>query len=139
MGFFKDAFKEKIGLNIIAGGNQLTDKEIPGGVRKVVLIKGDTRGEVTIQIPFLSKEKYTLTGIEWEEKATRSGGKAAVGAIAGTVIAGPVGTIAGAAVGGRKKDESKAFIYLLDADEQEIALHIECSKSEYSKLSSLCR
>ncbi|MDR7001539.1 hypothetical protein [Neobacillus niacini] len=140
MGFFKDAFKQRIELDILSGGNDLnlTGKQIPGGIRKAVMIAEDQRGIVTINIPFLSKDQWKLDGIEWEEGATRSAGKAAGGAIVGTVVAGPLGTIAGAAIGGRKRDNSKAFVYLINPETgEEVTLHIRCNEKSYREISAL--
>lgn len=137
MGFFKDAMKKRIPLDLLAGGNNLTDKQLGVPVSKAVLIQGDQRGQVTIQIPFASKSPFILDGIEWEESATRSAGKAAVGAIVGS-LAGPVGTIAGAAIGGRKKDNSKAFVYLINPETNaEVTIHIRCDQKIYTEISAL--
>lgn len=140
MGFFKDAFKRRINLDILSGGNDLnlTGKEMVVGIRTAVMVETGERGKVVIQIPFLSKDTWLLDAIEWEESATRSAGKAAGGAILGTVVAGPLGTIAGAAIGGRKRDKSKAFIYLINPEtNDEVALHIRCSEGIYREISSL--
>lgn len=134
-GFFKDAMKKRINLEILAGGQQLNENNLP--VKVAVLVQGDQQGEVFTQIG-LKKTPWKLDGIEWEESATRSAGKAAVGAIAGTVVAGPIGTIAGAAFGGRKKDNSKAFVYLIDPETNaEATLHIRCDQKTYTEISSL--
>ena len=140
MGFFKDAFKRRINLDILSGGNDinLSGKEMPTGIRNAVMIDSGERGKVVIQIPFLSKDTWKLDGIEWEESATRSAGKAAGGAILGTMVAGPLGTIAGAAIGGRKRDRSKAFVYLINPEtNEEVALHIRCDEKSYREISSL--
>lgn len=140
MGFFKDAFKRKINLDILSGGNDinLSGKEMPVGIRNAVMIDSGERGKVVIQIPFLTKNTWTLDGIEWEESATRSAGKAAGGAILGTMVAGPLGTIAGAAIGGRKRDRSKAFVYLINPEtNEEVTLHIRCDEKSYREISSL--
>lgn len=139
MGFWKDAMKRRVSLDILAGGNDLnlTGKPMPAGIRSAVLIESDRRGEVVVQIPFLSKDTWRIDGIEWEESARRSGGKAAGGAIIGTFVAGPLGTIAGAAVGGRRRDNSKAYVYLINpATEEEIALHIRCTEKQYKEIST---
>lgn len=139
MGFWKDAMKRRVSLDILAGGNDLnlTGKQMPAGIRSAVLIESDQRGEVVVQIPFLSKDTWRIDGIEWEESARRSGGKAAGGAIIGTVVAGPLGTIAGAAVGGRRRDNSKAFVYLINPEtDEEIALHIRCTEKQYKEIST---
>lgn len=135
--FFKDAAKRRIALDILAGGNKLTDKQLGTPIKSALMIEGDQRGEVVINVPFASKIPFKLDGIEWEESARRSGGKAAVGAIVGS-LAGPVGTIAGAAIGGRRRDNSKAFIYLIDPEtNEEIAVHIKCDEKKYSEINSL--
>lgn len=133
-GFFKDAMKKRINLEILAGGQHLNEANLP--VKVAVLVQGDQQGEVFTQIG-LKKTPWKLDGIEWEESATRSAGKAAVGAIVGS-LAGPVGTIAGAAIGGRKKDNSKAFVYLIDPETNaEATLHIRCDQKTYMEVSSL--
>ncbi|HZH58643.1 MAG TPA: hypothetical protein VEY70_03500 [Metabacillus sp.] len=111
-GFFKDAMKKRIPIDILSGGHILNEKQLPTGIQVATIIQGEERGEVRIEVPFGSKFEYILDGIEWEESARRSGGKAAGGAIVGTLVAGPLGGIAGAAVGGRRRDNSKAFIYV---------------------------
>lgn len=139
MGFWKDAMKRRVSLDILAGGNDLnlTGKPMPAGIRSAVLIESDRRGEVVVQIPFLSKDTWRIDGIEWEESARRSGGKAAGGAIIGTFVAGPLGTIAGAAVGGRRRDNSKAFVYLINPETgEEIGLHIRCTEKQYKEIST---
>jgi hypothetical protein len=139
MGFFKDAMRRKVTLEILSGGNELnlTGKKMSAGIRSAVLIETDQRGEVVVQIPFLSKDTWRIDGIEWEESARRSGGKAAGGAILGTVVAGPLGTIAGAAVGGRRRDNSKAFVYLINPETgEEVALHIRCNEKQYKEISA---
>lgn len=137
-GFFKDAMKKRIPLDILAGGNELTDKQLKVPVTKAVLIEGDQRGQVVVEVPFASKTPFVLDGIEWEESARRSGGKAAVGAVAGTLVAGPLGTIAGAAIGGRRRDNSKAFVYLINPETNtEVAIHIRCDQKAYTEISAL--
>lgn len=140
MGFWKNALKRRINLDILSGGNDLnlTGKNMPTGIRNAVMIANEERGKVEIQIPFLSKDIWLLDGIEWEESATRSAGKAAGGAIIGSMVAGPLGTIAGAAVGGRKRDNSKAFVYLINPEtNEEITLHIRCTEVQYREISAL--
>jgi hypothetical protein len=135
MGFWKNAFKRRINLDILSGGQYLNEHSIP--VKVAVLVEGDQRGEVFTQIG-LTKTPWKLDGIEWEESATRSAGKAAGGAIVGTLVAGPLGTIAGAAIGGRKRDNSKAFVYLINPEtNEEVTLHIRCTESQYREITSL--
>lgn len=136
---FKDMGKERITLDIIAGGNEInkTGKPMPAGIPTAVIIMDVVAQEIDVEIPFLSREAWRIVGVEWEEAAQRSAGKAAGGAIAGTLVAGPLGTIAGAAIGGRKRDNSKAYLTLAHvATGDEARLHIRCDESLYGKLSS---
>lgn len=133
---WKEMFRSRVPIQILSGGHVLTDKHIPVPIRNANLVKGDKPGEVITELPFADKKRWHLVNIEWEESSTRSAGKAAAGAIAGTVVAGPIGTIAGAAMGGKKKDTSKAFVYLVDEDGEEHALHIRCDQKQYVQIAS---
>ncbi|WP_010094454.1 hypothetical protein [Ornithinibacillus scapharcae] len=133
----KDAMKPQVELVILAGSEQL-NAMFPGGFKKTQMYdEGD--GFVKIFVPGAKNIIAKLIDIEWEESAKRSAGKAAVGAIGGTLVAGPLAGVAGAAIGGRRKDNSKAFIYLMDDKEKEYVLHIECDKSTYTKIASMRR
>lgn len=135
--FFKNAAKKRIVIEVIAGGHKLTDKKLTVPLKNALMVEGAEHGQVVMEIPFASKISFKLDRIEWEESATRSGGKAAIGAIVGS-LAGPVGTIAGAAIGGRKKDNSKAFVYLIDEKTgEEITIHIRCDEKTYTEISML--
>ncbi|SDE83955.1 hypothetical protein SAMN04487777_13216 [Priestia aryabhattai B8W22] len=133
---WKELFRSRIPIQILSGGHVLTDKQIPVPITSASIIKGDNPGEVITEVPFADKKRWHLINIEWEESSTRSAGKAAAGAIAGTVVAGPIGTIAGAAMGGKKKDTSKAFVYLVGEDNVEHALHIRCDQKQYTQIAS---
>jgi hypothetical protein len=133
---FKDLFKQRIAINILSGGHVLTDKHIPTPIQIANITKGNKRGEIIAEIPFAGKKAFTLKGIEWEESHTRSGGKAAAGAIIGSIV-GPVGTVAGAAIGGKKKDTSKAYLILVDQEGNEHQVHIHCDQNLYIQLAGL--
>ncbi|MFL7944501.1 hypothetical protein ACKA0G_29030 [Priestia megaterium] len=133
---WKELFRSRIPIQILSGGHVLTDKQIPVPITSASIIKGDNPGEVITEVPFADKKRWHIVNIEWEESSTRSAGKAAAGAIAGTVIAGPIGTIAGAAMGGKKKDTSKAFVYLVGEDNVEHTLHIRCDQKQYTQIAS---
>jgi hypothetical protein len=131
----KDLFKQRIPILIMSGGQALTKGN--GGATSVNIMKGKEQGEIIAKVPLGGGDfTFRFTNIEWEESHTRSAGKAAVGAIVGSV-AGPVGTIAGAAVGGKKKDTSKAFMYVTDLEGHEHQWHIKCDETMYRQLSGL--
>lgn len=134
---WKSMFRQRITLDILSGGHVLTDKMIPVPIRNASLVKGDKPGEVITELPFADKKRWTLVNIEWAQSGRRSAGKAAGGAIAGTLVAGPLAGIAGAAVGGRRKDTSKAYVYLVDEDGVEHALHIHCDQKQYVMISAM--
>lgn len=136
MGFFKDIFSAKefartrINVEVLAGH--------PDNARYVNICSGDNPGEVWVEVAPHVKRVYVPDGIEWEESAKRSGGKAAGGAIVGTLAAGPLGGIAGAAVGGRRRDNSKAYVYLIDPETgEEVTLHIRCDQAKYQLIDRL--
>ncbi|EGI2114817.1 hypothetical protein FH832_002881 [Listeria monocytogenes] len=134
---WKSMFRQRITLDILSGGHVLTDKHIPVPIRNANLVKGDKPGEVITELPFADKKRWQLARIEWAQSGKRSAGKAAGGAIAGTIVAGPLGGIAGAAVGGRRKDTSKAYVYLVGEDGVEHALHIRCDQKQYVMISAM--
>lgn len=81
---------------------------------------------------------YKFVGWGWNEQKYRSVGKAAVGAIAGTVVGGGLLGIAGAAVGGKRRDESKAVVHLRALDTNRlIQLIINCDIKTVSGLGKL--
>lgn len=56
-----------------------------------------------------------ITSLQTDEQKERSLGKAATGAIIGGVLTGGIGLIAGAAIGGRLKDNSNLYVgYILN-------------------------
>jgi hypothetical protein len=126
-----------ISVEILAGGHIFVDKKY-GIQKKGKLVEGDNPGEVVLKC-LLGQKAFIFDGIEWEESGKRSGGKAAVGAIAGTLVAGPIGTTAGAAIGGRRKDTSKAVVYLIELNDPSIThkLHIYCNEEQYRKIAAL--
>lgn len=79
---------------------------------------------------------YQVTSVEWLEQGVRSAGKAAAGAIIGGVLTGGIGLVAGAAIGGRKKDVSKAVITVQDGVVN-YTIYLRCEEKEFQKLTSL--
>ena len=137
VGFFKELFKERITLEIIAGGLVLTDKPLPD-VRQAVLMP-EKDGKVIISIPFADKKEWFIKEVEWEESHARNAGSAVGGAVVGGLVFGVVGAAAGAAAGGRRKDTSKAYLTIADAEGNKHDIHIFCDMQLYRKLSSLIK
>lgn len=73
--------------------------------KKVKVRKGNKPNEIIID-DVLAPVTGTLIEYQWGEKAVRSVGKAATGAIVGGVLTGGVGAIIGGAIGAKKKDNS---------------------------------
>ncbi|PJN92038.1 hypothetical protein, partial [Bacillus sp. mrc49] len=91
-----------------------------------------------VEIATLFGQKhFTFSRISWEPSGSRSVGKAAGGAILGTVVAGPLGTIAGAALGAKKKDNSTAYLYLVDEEGVNHEVHIKCTQDQYRQISNI--
>lgn len=96
---------------------RLVDCSVPGVVGcKVSVTKG---GELCLELSFGSHaHRYTedriVTITPIDEAKYRSGGKAAAGAIIGGLLTGGIGLIAGAAIGGRRRQTGVYFASLHD-------------------------
>lgn len=135
MSFWKEAMRPRMPIQVISGGRALNDAGQP--IKAAVLAQGDKPGEIFAELTRKNRKAFKFERISWEKSAERSAGKAAAGAIVGGVLTGGIGAIAGAAIGGRKKDTSTAFLYLTDADGTEHEIHIECTKEQYSQIDKL--
>ena len=122
---------KSIKLPLAAGYKKITGKE-------VTIEKGSGPRILKFKPPglFASAVEYQVITIEWQEQATRSAGKAAAGAVVRGLLTGGVGLLAGAALGGKKKDVSTAVIRILDQD-QEAALYVRCKAKDFEKLTAL--
>lgn len=107
-------------------------KGIKGIKGKVVMVPTRNTGEVNVQSGFSMPIKKQITNIEWQHKEGRSGGKAAVGAIGGGLLAGPLGLIAGAAIGGKKNEISTAVINFEEGGE----IIVKMTAKQYEELYS---
>ncbi|PJN91397.1 hypothetical protein [Bacillus sp. mrc49] len=137
MGFWKQVFRPRVPVAVLSGGHALTDNvEGKGLVNRMSVMKGRKSGEVEIATLFGQKH-FTFSRISWEPSGSRSVGKAAGGAILGTVVAGPLGTIAGAALGAKKKDNSTAYLYLVDEEGVNHEVHIKCTQDQYRQISNI--
>lgn len=101
--------------------------------KKVYISNTKEKGVLKFQAGMASRAlKKQVTNIEWEYKEGRSVGKTAVGAIGGGLIAGPIGLVAGAAIGAKKNEISTAVITLEEGDQ----LLVRISGKDYELLSS---
>ncbi|NIK67951.1 hypothetical protein [Paenibacillus sp. BK720] len=127
---FKDDYKKKVNeglmktikLDYIGGMPDVKGKEI------VIAQHPDTKYTT------VNKKEGQLLGIDWQESGKRSAGKAAAGAIIGS-LAGPIGTVAGAAIGGRRKDSSTAILSV-EVDGQQYSVYVRCSEDEFKTISN---
>ncbi|MNL16079.1 hypothetical protein D3C87_1371020 [compost metagenome] len=139
MGFF-DKFKEDMKKATEEGKARGSGKAI-----RIDYLGGHPKVKSGSILVTSGSNKYTLnidgneilvTKIEWDEKGKRSAGKAAAGAIIGGALTGGIGLLAGAAMGGRKKDNSLAVVTFQDGP-LESTIYFRCDHQEYQKLSSL--
>lgn len=108
-----DSFKKQVIFEVIAGKNLLG--KASGNVY-IMIDESKEHGDGVVKI---KNKLFYFLGSHKEEKYTRSAGKAAAGAIIGGVLTGGIGAIAGAAIGGRKKDDSVYFIDFADYETKE--------------------
>lgn len=78
----------------------------------------------------LMAKQLVVESVDWQQAGSRSAGKAAAGAILGGVLTGGIGAVAGAAIGGRKKDASTAVITFQDGQQ----LYVSANGKEFEKL-----
>lgn len=113
-----------VSVKIISGKEQVHSKEDTKMIQKqngIISIGG---------VP------YDYLGFDWNEQKYRSGGKAVAGAVIGGVLTGGLGTLVGAAMGGKRRDNSKATIHL-EKDNRSIQLIIECDVKKAGELGKL--
>lgn len=120
----------KVKVEIVVGNGTARGKEI-------TFTKGKEPGNLVFNIPFKLFKEYEILGLDWEEKATRSVGKAATGAILGGALTGGLGLIAGAALGGKKKDASTAVITYQDERGAVQKLIVRLNAKEMQNLTAL--
>ncbi|GAA4711292.1 hypothetical protein [Brevibacillus fulvus] len=127
MGFFD----KKMTLDVVAGSPHINSKN-------VVIMKGSTPDHLCFQTsPFKPKLEVKIEDISFGEQSTRSAGKAVAGAIVGGVLTGGIGLLVGGAIGGRKKDDSRAIVSYLDDAGKEHKLYLKCNGKQYAELVSL--
>lgn len=116
-------------VDLIAGYGKIKGKQI-------MILKGSKPHTLIFMTPLIAKEQYYVTDIRWNSGSERSGSKAALGAAAGGVLAGPLGLLLGAAAGAKKKDTSTASIKI-DIDQGDAEILIKCTAKEYEQLRKL--
>ncbi len=119
-------FKKQTAFEVV-GGKNLFKKSAANMYKMYSMEKEHGEGVVKIK-----GEIYYFLGAHKEEAHTRSAGKAAAGAIAGGLLTGGVGAIAGAAIGGRKKDKSTFFIDFMNFEtKQEFTVQVKQLKGHF--------
>lgn len=101
---------------------------------KVTIAKGTGPQELVFKTGAFSKTSAVVQAIAWEPREERDIVSAAVGAIAGGVLTGGIGAVAGAAIGGRKKDNS---IAVLTVGGNSGPVYVRCNAKEYEALQQL--
>ncbi len=81
----------------------------------------------------LFAKQLVVANVDWQQAGSRSAGKAAAGAIVGGVLTGGIGAVAGAAIGGRKKDASTAVLTFEDGQQ----LYVSANGKEFEKLRNM--
>lgn len=135
----KEKIINKLDLRLISGASLILNKKNASNDQYVCFrqLENDII-KVHLLLNKSKAKKYYLTNVEWNFQEGRSGGKIAGGAIVGTLVAGPLGTMAGAGMGSGKKDQSVAQVTLYDIDEKrELTIAVKCTVDEYSILSSM--
>ncbi|GGE47608.1 hypothetical protein GCM10011391_27990 [Pullulanibacillus camelliae] len=131
MGFWRDNFLRKQTSFEVIGGRNYFKKSL-GNVYHMIQIKEKGEGVVKIK-----GKLYYFLGAFKEEKYKRSAGKAATGAIVGGLLTGGVGAIAGAAIGGRKKDNSTFWMDFVDYEtKQEFSVQVKQGSGQFSQISN---
>jgi hypothetical protein len=87
-------------------------------------------GVMKFKTGLFTSTNLAVADLDWQGATSRSGGKAAAGAIIGGVLTGGLGLLAGAAIGGRKKDASTAIITFEDGQK----LFVKANGKEFEKL-----
>lgn len=120
MGFFKnlvgDLKKQASGVMLkYLGGHPELDQQLS----VTVIREGDHITFLGLNKPMVPVE--SIKKVELQKASKRSLGKAAAGAVVGGVLTGGIGAVAGAAIGGRKKDDS-LLVVTVDYNGMEIEM-----------------
>ncbi|MBP1593017.1 MAG: hypothetical protein H6Q12_35 [Bacteroidetes bacterium] len=105
-------------------------------VKKNLNILLEGRGFLCLWEPILI-DSEEIVSIDFEQKADRSLGKAATGAIIGGVLTGGVGLLVGGALGASKKDKSNLYI-TIDYDGRHFQVVLKTGKCTANIYSEIC-
>ena len=137
MNFWQDPEEPCVTVNVIAGGHIFTDiPRFKSLIDSVSITKGREPGEVET-LTVVGCKYFKFSRVSWNKSGERSLVKTAGGALAGTLLAGPFGAIAGGLIGAKKKDTSTAYLYLIDDNWIEHEVHIRCNMAEYQAISRI--
>jgi len=126
----KDISRVKVNLEIVSGANQifLLNK------KKATMSEISADGEVS----FGRNLNFYYMGIDRDRSSSRNVGKTAVGAVIGTFVVPVIGTMIGAAVGAKKKDDSTAELDLINIEtKQFVKLIVKCDEKKLKELSGI--
>lgn len=113
-------------LKVVTGCKHVKGKE-------VIIDKGNEAGTLRFKTGLFTTVVLPVESVDWVQAGKRSAGKAAAGAIIGGVLTGGIGAVAGAAIGGRRKDASTAVIRFEDGQQ----LFVAANSKEFEKLQQL--
>lgn len=120
-------FRKRVVFEVI-GGKNLLPKSI-GNV--YTMVEEKEKGVVSIK-----GKKYYFLGLNTNLAHKRSAGKAAAGAIIGGALTGGVGAIVGAAIGGRRRDDSTATLDFMDCETKKVfSVQVRPGKNQLKILS----
>ena len=128
MGFL-DRVKASMGrihLMYLGGHPDITRKQEVGIVREgdnlILYVRNKDESIATIPLE-------TIKSVKLERSGSRNIGKAAGGAIVGAVAAGPLGLIAGGALGGRRKKDNVIVVTILQGP-VELEVYFGCEQAD---------
>ncbi|MGE7191739.1 hypothetical protein [Lysinibacillus fusiformis] len=130
---------------IKASQKEMSEKFKPFGYLKFEYLGGHrglkgkeiriAKGKETNEL-YIETLEVKLLDYQWGEKSMRSAGKAATGAVIGTVLTGGLGGLAvGAAIGGKKKDNSTLTL-AFEENGQNYNIMLRCDEKQFKKFSA---
>ncbi|MCP8313128.1 MAG: hypothetical protein H3Z53_01985 [archaeon] len=134
LGGFKRALS-RIHFEYLGGHPDLPRRQLVGIEREENYLNFCHGDKTLARIPLAA-----IKSVQLERSSSRSVGKAAVGAIAGGVLLGPIGAITGGTLGARKKKEDIIVITIQEGPtEFQVLLGGEHVEQKYPKLISLLK